>query len=341
MVLKNILIAGVSVFLLASCQRPSMTKEVAQKAIKVETTVVKASQGEKVLSYSGSIVPFQSIPVAFRTSGTVQTVLVEEGMPVRKGQALAVLDKTDLQNLYNASEAQYEQALDAYNRLKEVYQKGSLAEIKWVEMESNLKQAESSMNLAKSNLEKAVLTSPENGVVGKRNIEPGMSSLGINTPFEVVKIDKIYVRISVPESEISSIRKGMEANFTVSAVGGKKYKGNVSVVGVVADRISRTYEVKVLADNPSQEIKPGMVCDVTVACDPRQVLAVDYSAVTHGVDGAFVFKVSPDNTSVVKQPITVGQMTRDGIEILAGLNEGDVVVSQGKDKLKENSQITL
>lgn len=325
-----------------SCQK-SGTEGISRQplAIKVKTAMVKESLGEERLSYSGTVTAYQSIPVTFRTPGTVQSVLVEEGMAVRKGQVLATLDKSDLQSVYNLSEAQYKQAKDAYDRLQEVYRKGSLAEIKWVEMESNLKQAQSSMELAKSNLEKAVLLAPENGIVGKRSIEPGMSSIGLNAPFEVVKIEKVYVKVSVAENEIALIEQGMDAYFSVPAVGPEAYRGKVAVVGVVADRISRTYEVKVLADNAGLKLKPGMVCDVVVPCRKKQMLTVDYRAVTNTGDGAFVYKVAPSGKSVIKQQVTVGQTTREGIEVLAGLNAGDQVVCQGKDKLKDNSLIVL
>ena len=200
-----------------------------QEAIKVTTAVVKSSDSLNVLAYSGTIEAFQTIPVSFQTAGTVESVFLDEGMPVRKGQLLATLDTKDLMNMFKLSEAQYNQALDAYNRLKTVHQNGSLTEIKWVEMESNLKQAESSMNIAKNNLDKAQLRAPESGFIGKRNIEPGMSSISITSPFEIVKIDRIYVRLSVPENEISKIKEGMKATFEVPAIEKGTFTGEVAL----------------------------------------------------------------------------------------------------------------
>lgn len=338
---KHLIFPIVLLSIFAGCSQPQTTSNTENKAVKIRSAMVKSLSGTQPLSYSGTIIPFQSIPVTFQTSGTVQTVLVDEGTTVRKGQILATLDKTDSQNMYNVTEAQYQQALDAYNRLKEVHDKGSLAEIKWVEMESNLKQAESSMKLAKNNLSKTILTAPESGIIGKRNIEPGMSSIGITAPFEVVKIDRIYVRLSVPENEIARIKSGMTAKFVVSAIGDDQYTGQVSIVGVVADQFSRTYEVKVLADNPGNIIKPGMICDLTLESEQSSTNVVDYRAVTHDTQGTFVYKLDASRSSVIKQTVKTGRISHEGIEILSGLQPGDEVVCEGIEKVSNNSKIVL
>jgi len=325
--------------LLAACSSPKESQQSVQTPIKVKTVRVKQSESKQTLTFSGTVVPFQSIPVGFQTTGTVQKVLVDEGMPVRKGQLLATLDKTDLTNMYTLSEAKYKQALDAYNRLKEVHDKGSLTDIKWVEMETNLQQAESSMNIAKNNLEKANLTAPESGWVGNRNVEPGMSAISIATPFEIVKIDRIYIRLSVPENEIAKIKPAMAATFSIPAIGNQQFTGEVSIIGVVADQFSRTYEVKVLANNPNNIIKPGMICDLTLVGDQTTSNVVDYRAVTHDNQGTYVYKVDAARTGVVKQPVKTGRTGSEGIEIVAGLQSGDEVVCEGLEKISENSKI--
>ena len=338
--MRKLTIPLLLVFLLA-CSSPKETKSLDQSVTRVKVSSAKVSSGEQNLTFSGTIIPFQSIPVTFQTTGTVQSVLVEEGMPVVKGQLLASLDKSDLMNLFKLSNAQYIQALDAYNRLKDVHEKGSLTDIKWAEMESNLKQAEAPMNLAKSNLEKGSLHSPETGFISKRNIEPGMSAISINAPFEIVKIDKIYVRLSVPESEVAKISTGMSAEFIVPAIGDSKYSGKVFNIGVVADQFSRTYEVRVLANNPNNLIKPGMICDVVLAAKRSSAITVDYRAISHDSEGAFVYKLVDNRTSVAKQPVKIGQMVNNGIEVLSGLELNDEVVCEGLEKITNNSKIIL
>jgi RND family efflux transporter MFP subunit len=341
---KNVfLIALIS--LLASCQH-GLNKEILKEknyAIKVKTKTVELVKDNNELQYSGTIEPSQSIALMFKGPGTVENVFAEEGDFVKKGQPLATVNKTTAQNLYDVSKASYEQAKDAYDRLKTVHDKGSLTDLKWVEMETKLKQAEAQMQITRSNLDDCTLRSPDNGMIGRRDVEPGQSSMGISAPFVLVKIDKIMVKISVPENEISKISKGMKASFSLSALGNQTFSGAVSKVGIVADRISRTYDVKILADNPGNKIKPGMVCDVILNLNDKTVsLVVPYKAVSKDSDGkTFVFVVSGDGTRVIKQNITVGSYRESGIEVLSGLTSGQVVVSAGCEKLIDSSLISL
>ena len=185
--MKKTILFTLVVFLLVGCTHKDKVQN--DSAPQVVLTEVTKVTGEGNLHYSGSIEAFQTIPLAFQTTGTVLKVLVNAGDAVRKGQLLATVDKADAMSMYEAANAKYKQAKDAYNRLKEVHDNGSLSEIKWVEMESNLQQAQSSAALAKNNLSKCALYAPDNGVIGRRNIEPGMSSLGNPVaPLELVKM---------------------------------------------------------------------------------------------------------------------------------------------------------
>lgn len=313
------------------------------KQICVTTVMVKKEKVVDVLGYSGTIEAYQSVPLNFQTTGTVQKVLVDAGDIVHKGQLLATLDQTDAKNMYEITQSQFQQAKDAYDRLKTVHEKGSLPEIKWVEMESKLEQAISSLNLAKNNLDKCNLYAPVNGVIGRRNTEPGMSSISIaSAPLELVDIRQVYVKISVPENEVAKVRKGMNARFTVSALNDEVFKGEVANISPVADRISRTYEAKILVPNPDISLKPGMVCDVKMATAmEKEMILVPYQSVSKDSENnAYVFLADPVAKRARKQVIKPGQYQDAGLEVISGLEPGQIIVFGGKEKLSDNSLIT-
>jgi len=219
--MKKIIYPMILFAMLAGCNSKESReiKSTSVSGVKVTKQKVRIEKEVQNLEFSGTIEPSQTIPLSFRTPGTIEKVLVEEGDFVKKGQLLAVVDDTDVQTMYEISLTKYQQAADAYDRLKSVYDKGSLPEIKWIEMETNLAQAKSSLELSKNNLGKCKLFSPANGIIGNRNIEPGMSAINITgTPLEIVDIKTVNIKIPVPENEISKIKKGLVANITVSAL---------------------------------------------------------------------------------------------------------------------------
>lgn len=312
------------------------------KGIKVVVSPVKEEVNYLNLKYSGTVEASKVIPLTFRTSGTIEKISVDVGDRVVKGQLLASIDKTDMQNIYNVTRAKYEQAKDAYDRLKSVHDQGSLPEIKWVEMETNLEQAKSSLEIAKNNLDKCDLRSPVDGVIGRKNIEPGQSAIGASiSPIELVEIETVYVKVSVPENEISKIKKGQSAVFIVSALDDKQFQGVVTNVSPVADVISRTYTVKVKVENPKYELKPGMVCDVTLKINQiPHALTVPYSAVSKDDNGnTFVYTVSNDGKHANKQVIETGFYNGSNIEVTKGVSKGELVISEGINKLSDNCLI--
>lgn len=340
--MKTTIIASIGLLAFSACSNQAANKQSdQQEATKVNVAKVKEVMVNTDLHYSGTVEPQQSIPLTFQASGIVTQVLVQEGDAVRKGQLLACIDKSDNESIYNASVAKYRQAKDAYDRLKSVYDKGSLPEIKWVEMETNLKQAQSQMELSKSNLSKSYLRAPVAGIIGKRNIEPGQHSASALSPLEIVRIERIQVKVAVPENEIGKIRKGLKATFSISALNDKKFEGTITNVGVVADQLSRTYEVKIEAANPQMEMKPGMVCDVFVHQNQLvKATVAPYQAVDKDSQGkTYVYVVDSISKKVQKKAVTTGLYDQNGIIILAGLTANAMVVTEGKEKLTDNAKI--
>jgi RND family efflux transporter MFP subunit len=339
--MKKVVYVVLNIFMLVGCSQVKTDKVVDPK---VEVATVQQISASGALQYSGTIEPTQTIPLTFQSQGTVLKVLVNAGDPVKAGQLLAVVDKADAQSMYEISLAKYQQAKDAYNRLKQVHDNGSLPEVKWVEMESNLQQAQSSAALAKNNLKKCNLYAPESGMIGARNIEPGMNSIGnLKAPLELVKINTVYVKVAVPENEINLIKKGQKASFAVSALDGQEFDGTVTNVGVVADAVSRTYEVKITVNNPKMLLKPGMVCDVKVnAPQNRIVVGVPYQSVDQDISGnKYVYVVNETQKRVSKRVVMVGNYQDDFVQILSGLSVGEKIVVSGMHKLTDNGKVTL
>ena len=340
--MKKTILFTLTVFSLVGCN--SKTKVEGSTDPQVVLAEVIKVNGSTSLHYSGSIEAFQTIPLTFQSTGTVLKVLVNAGDLVHKGQLLATVDKADALSMYELANAKYKQAKDAYNRMKEIHDNGSLSEIKWVEMESTLEQAQSSAAMAKNNLNKCALYSPDNGIVGSRNIEPGMSSIGSSiTPLELVKIESVYVKISVPENEIGKIKKGQKATFKVSALENKVFEGVITNVGVVADQISRTYEVKMLVKNPGLLLKPGMVCDVNLGITAnKELVVVPYQAVDQDKDNnTFVYVVDPAQKTAKKRIIHTENYLNSSLAVIDGLTVGEKVVCEGKQKLSDNCKVTF
>ena len=247
---------------------------------------------------------------------------------------MAETDGQNVRSAYEMSASTLTQTEDAYRRMKNLYDKGTLPEIRMVEMESMLTKAKAAEAMARRNVDDIVLRAPFDGYVAQNAVHEGSSVMPGVTGFRLVKIDKVKVSVSVPEKEISKIKKGTEVKFTVPALGDSVFMGRVVNKGVVANIINHTYTVKVLVENKSHTLLPGMVCKVHI-----KDVSADYSilvpqdAIQISGKETFVWMVKQGKAH--RQTVTTGEIYSSGVVIETGLTNGDIIIVQGQNKVSE------
>lgn len=303
----------------------------------VETSTVQSQQ-----SFSGTIEEENGSTLSFPIAGTVKSVAVSAGQKVGRGQLLAVLDDATFQNSNEMAKAAYDQAHDAYNRLKILHDNNSLPDIQWVEVQSKLKQAESAYGISKKNLGDTRLYAPFSGYISEKNIEVGLNVLPGSPVMKLVTVDHVKVCISVPETEISKVSVGNEVRISVPALGNKEFTGRVKEKGVAANALSRSYEVKAEVNNPANELLPGMLCTLylsgseseqSIVLLPRSVVQLDSE------NRNFVW--ANEQGKAVRKFITLGDFVGDRVAVTEGLSAGDQVVIEGQQKISDNMNLTV
>ena len=338
---NKLMYAIISIILLGTWGGCSGDNPRDKQPINVIVQKVTNAVDEQSIAYNGTIEESESIPLSFSTVGNVARVLVSEGDFVKKGQLLALLNDETYKNIYEMSLASQKQADDAYKRLLPMYKNGNLPEIKYVEVETAMQQAKGATLIAKKNVEDCRLFSPVKGIIGKRSIDPGMSAIPNFTSITIVKIDKVFAKVPVSESEISSINVGDKAKIKIAALKAPDFIGTIEEIGVMADPIAHTYKIKIGILNKNYQIKPGMICNVTInKINKDQGLFVPNSAVLVDEKGKnFVYAVN--NDKAFRKYVTIGKLLRNGVEITGGLNNGEQIVISGQQKLDDNTSIQI
>jgi RND family efflux transporter MFP subunit len=212
-----------------------------------------------------------------------------------------------------------------------------------VEIKTGLEQAHSLASISEKNLKDCNLYAPADGIVGRRMIEPGMSIIPGNPVFQLVKIDKVNVKIPVPENEIAGINKGQKAWVKVSALGDRHFEGEVTEVGVLSNPLSHTYNIKVVLNNPDKLLKPGMVCKVNISNPSlEERIVIPMSAVQVGKNNSkYVFIANPSSNKITTKIVELGPIASNGVVVNNGLSNGDLLVTEGYQKINENSTIKI
>ncbi len=268
------------------------------KEVTFKTQVIKRDTIETTVTATGSVEPVDEVTVGTQVSGIVQKIYVDYNSHVKKGQLLAELDQSTLQERLNQANATLQSALSAltlakqtYTRTKGLYaQKAATkadmesAENSLTQSQSNVKTAQTNVNEAKVNLSYTKIYSPIDGVVLGKEIEEGQTvaaSFSTPTLFTIARnMKEMQVEADIDEADIGSVKMGQKVTFTVDSYTDRTFSGTVKQIRMNPTTTNNvvTYTVIVSAPNPDEKLFPGMTADITIITAAKEDVVVPVSA---------------------------------------------------------------
>ena len=320
----RLLTAVAALLALNGCGEKKQAAEEQVVRVKVQEVHAEAVHGEQ--GFSGTIEESSGVALSFIVNGTIQRIFVDAGQTVSKGQTIAELDPTSLQNAYAIAKTTLEQAEDTYKRMKALYESESLPEMQWVMAENQLKSAKAHEAIARKALSDTRRCAPFSGFISAKMAEVGQAAAP---------------GMPVPEDDVQRIQKGSVMRVVVPALGGREFTGRVSERGVSADPRSRTYEVKATFDNAEGVLLPGMICQAftnymigaTGIFVPAKLMQLDSD------NRRFVWVVQGDKA--VKRTVTIQRAMAQGVLIGEGLAEGDRLIVAGQQKVSNGMKVEI
>ncbi len=339
--------------------RPVMTVELAK---------VGRGRVAETITVVGSLIGAQTVDVVPKVSGRLESVLVRLGDRVAKGQLLAKVEDSEIQEQARQADASFEVAKatvrqreadlkfseTALDRSKNLFARNlvsrqalddaqaryeaSLAQLDLSRAQFN--QAQARREEVQINLSNSRIVSPVNGFVGSRRLDPG-AFVGPNAPVvSVADITMVRIVTNLVERDLSRVGTGMLADVNVDAYPDEVFKGRVARVAPVLDPATRTAQMEVEIQNADFRLKPGMYARVTFTVrEHASAVIVPRNAVVdvEGKRGVFV----ADNKVARFRAIETGIMEVERAEVLSGVTEGETVVTTGAGAVRDGDPIQL
>jgi RND family efflux transporter MFP subunit len=341
----------------------------ANRAIEVETAVVSRvypSQSFTLLSASGYVVAQRKAAVASKATGRLEWLGVEEGSKVRTGEVIARLENRDVLAVsdqavagVNSAKAELADAQQNYGRMKELREKGYVAQSELDSADTRQKRAEAAVSGADAALRSAqvaveytLIRAPFDAVVLTKNADVGdiVTPLGAaaNAKASVVTIadmTSLQVEVDVSESNLARVKAGQPCEIQLDALPDNRFRGVVHMIVPTADRSKASVMVKVRFAERDPRVLPEMSARVAflereaTRDEEAPKTAVNPAALVSRNGKQTVFVVNDDRT--VETIVTVGGKIGDGIEVRDGLKPGEKVVVNPPKKLRNGSAIKL
>jgi len=310
-------------------------------AVAVRVAEVKNSVPNQDYIANGNFAPFQELSFPAENSGRVVRVLVDEGSNVRVGQTLAVIKGDQLNIEVQSANAAYQTAQADFQRYENAFKTGGVTKQQVDQARLSLTNAKSRLSQARLSYGDATIKSTINGIVNKRNIEPGSVVAPGTILFELVNVSKLKLKVTVNEQQVATLKTGTPVMVKASVFPENEYKGKVTFIAPKADE-SLNFPIEIeVESNPNNELKAGMYGSAvfsTNAVKQAPIKTIPRNAFVGGVGNNQVFVVKDSIARLTK--IVSGRILGEEVEVLSGLNEGEIVVTSGQINLQDGTKVS-
>jgi RND family efflux transporter MFP subunit len=341
---------------LTACKEKTEIVEVVRS---IKTITISEQATEQIRKFAGTVAAVDSSGLSFQVGGQVESVEVDIGDQVKKGQVLAVLDPEPYQLEVDAVQAELVKAKanvvntkSEYERQKRVFDQGAGAKSDLDTAEYNFRAARSAVDYqisrldqANRNLRKTKLLSPYDGTIAWRSVNPNEEVKIGQKVFEINAKGALEVQLAVPETTIDRIHIDDPATITFSTLPGEFAKGRISFIGSAAVK-ANAFPVKVALIDPNEKVKPGMTAEANFSMkkenqQPGYLVPLQALLPAPEANQGYAFVYDPQTSTVKKTPVrSRGSEDKKAI-VYEGLAAGDIIAVAGVSFLADGLKVKL
>ena len=279
--------------------------------------------------------------------GTLEQVFVSEGQKVKKGQLLAEINDSGLNEQYEQMVIQAEFAKENFERTQRLWDNNIGSEMQYLKSKTDYEASKKMVDQMKDRLSKTKIYAPFDGEIDEiisnvgSNLIPGVSQI-----LRLVNLDIIYAESFVSEKYISFIGEGTEAIVQIPLLN-MDYRSSVNQTGNFINPSNRTFRIEVPVENFDNRIKQNLDAKIKINIYKKDdAIVIPLRIVREDALGKnFVYVMSEDNKEGVyltsKQFITLGNKSEDKVEVTEGLALGDIVVLEGAYSVEDSQRVKL
>lgn len=288
----------------------------------------------------GVTAPWVALQMVVEVAGKVTHKAVVEGKSVKKGQTLVTLDSRDYLNAYHSARASYQVAVSDQERLETLHQRRVIPQSQLDNAIAHVENTRSAMNNAWLALDRCTIKAPFSGVVNRVLIEEGQY-LAVGDPLlELLQIERLKVRVGIPESDVEAVRTIETFKVTIDALGNRRFMARKHFLSKTADPMARLYNLELELDNPQGEILPDMFTRVEIIKqEVPEGLSVPLYAVINRDTEQIVYIV--ENGQASARPVKLGMLEGWRVQITEGLQSHQQVIVVGHRSVNDGEPVNV
>jgi len=339
-IIKSITIVSFLIIslMLLSCQNNGTDEKKSYQSVNyVKIAPVVQKDFASYLHFSGMLFSEKSANIAPDVAAKVLKFEVKKGDYVHKGDLLAIMDSTQ----FVQAKAQYESAAKSYRRMLKLKKTGTIDQQTFDQVKAGYIAAKAAYEFMKGNNR---VRAPFDGFITEKMKNVGEVYMPMSfSPagpaiLRLVNIDQLKAKITVSDKDISKIKLNQKTIITTESYPDLQFIGKVSFVSPEADPMSGTFTVEIKIDNKDHKLKPNQFVNLSIAVkEQKDALVIPKSAFIR--DSSVVFVAV--NNIAEQRSVVPGIESEDEIQVLSGVQKGEMVIFSGNVGLKDSTKITV
>ncbi len=311
-----------------------------EQAIHVQVDTIKSELIGAEFAYSGTFEPNKETKLSAEIQGKINDVLVDVGTFVTKGQSLIQLDNSLLKLQLQSAEVQVEGLEADVKRFTVLANADAVQGVQLEKAELGLKSAKVQRATLLEQINKTTIKAPFNGVVTAKLTEEGAFAAPGVPLLQITDISVLKFSVNVSENDLSSFQLNQTFSINADAYSDVLLSGKATMIGSKAN-MGSSFPVQFIVSNTSDlKIKSGMFGKVNLKSDNQKTgIIIPSSAIIGSSSQPQVYKVK--NGKAVLHNITIAQKIKNKTVVAKGLEEGDVIVTNGFINLFDNANVTV
>jgi membrane fusion protein, multidrug efflux system len=316
-----------------------------EKLVLISMMEIKPENFDHYIEVQGNVKTRQNVLLYPEFNGILKKVYVKEGQKVEKGKLLAQIDDAGLKNQLEQLEIQTKLSKTIYDRVQRLWDKNIGSEMELLQSKANYEAQLKTIEQLKKQLLRTQIMAPFTGTIDEIIANTGANLIPGQTPvMRIVNLKEMYTEANVPERYLSQIKPGTLARVDIPMLG-KKYQTTIRQTGNFINPNNRSFRIETPLPNPDEMIKPNLSCKLRINdYNNPEALMIPLGVIKENASGQkYIFRLKPDGKEQVYRTeqvfIQLGKKNLDHIEVLEGLEVGDLIVNEGATMVENNQRV--
>ncbi len=315
------------------------------RVVNVEVERMEPRSFTRSINLPGVAMAMRDVVVSAEEAGVVRRIVRDKGQAIRRRQAIVRLDDAILRAQVQSAAAQAEYDEEVWQSRKKLYEVDSIgSELSYLEAQYTAEQSRANLTALQERLDRTTISAPIHGILDDRLVEVGSVVSPGTAVARVVQTDTIKVVAGAQERLALDLPVGAAATVSFDVVADQVFEGPITYVGAVVDPDSRTFPIELALPNPDEQIKPGMIAEISVVQEEiPDAIVVSQQTLVAMEDGYVVFVVegSGEEARAVAREVVVSISQGNDVVVGSGLNGGDQLVVVGQQGLTAGDRVRV